>query len=55
MAGKIYTSAKLLYNEEGDPIPQYLDVSDKTDSPEGTFKPITRDQNPMPVKLTGAR
>lgn len=41
MAGKQYTSAKLLYNADGDPIPQFLDVSDTTDSPQGTFKPIT--------------
>lgn len=44
MAGKQYTSAPLLYNTAGEPIPQWLDTHDKTDSPEGTFKPLTKAQ-----------
>src|SRR5690625_957753 len=50
--GKVYTTAPLLYNDQGDPIPQYLDVSDKTDSPQGSFKPLTND--PQDVRLTGS-
>ncbi|MCP3025420.1 hypothetical protein [Halobacillus sp. A5] len=37
---KKYTSATILTDGQGNPISQYLDVNDKTDSPEGTFKPI---------------
>src|SRR5690625_6756835 len=50
--GKVYTTAPLLYNDQGDPIPQYLDVSDKTDSPQGSFKPLTND--PQDVRLIGS-
>lgn len=51
--GKVYTTAPLLYNDQGDPIPQYLDVSDKTDSPQGSFKPLTND--PQDVRLIGSK
>ncbi len=41
---KQYTTAPILVNDNGDPIPQYLDTTDTTDSPQGTFKPLT-DEN----------
>jgi len=47
-----YTNARLLTDGDGNPIPQYLDVNDKTDSPQGTFKPLTGD--PRQVQLTGS-
>lgn len=53
--GKVYTSAPILVNSDGLPIPAYLDRNDKTDSPEGTYKPIT-DEHYKPVydtRLTG--
>jgi hypothetical protein len=40
----VYTTAKLLLDGNGDPMPQFLDVTDTTDSPEGTFKPLTKIQ-----------
>lgn len=45
-----HTSALLLTDGAGQPIPQYFDTADKTDSPEGTFKPLTKNQ---PVQLAG--
>ncbi|WP_198297617.1 hypothetical protein [Domibacillus aminovorans] len=45
-----HTSAVLLTDGAGQPIPQYLDTADKTDSPQGTFKPLTKNQ---PVQLAG--
>src|SRR5690554_4778303 len=57
MAGKEYTTAPILVNADGHPIPQYLDITDTTDSPQGTFKPMTQLQAEHPdvqnVQLTG--
>src|SRR5690606_7238119 len=57
MAGKEYTTAPILVNADGHPIPQYLDITDTTDSPQGTFKPLTQLQAEHPdvqnVQLTG--
>src|SRR5690606_28209877 len=57
MAGKEYTTAPILVNSDGHPIPQYLDITDTTDSPQGTFKPLTQLQAEHPdvqnVQLTG--
>lgn len=39
MSTKAYTTAPILTNGTH-PIPQYLDITDLTDSPEGTFKPL---------------
>src|SRR5690554_4382332 len=59
MAGKEYTTAPILVNADGHPIPQYLDITDTTDSPQGTFKPLTQLQVERPdvqnVQLTGSR
>lgn len=59
MAGKEYTTAPILVNADGHPIPQYLDITDTTDSPQGTFKPLTQLQAEHPdvqnVQLTGSR
>lgn len=38
---KQYTNARILTDGQGKPIPQYLDTTDTTDSPQGTFKPLT--------------
>jgi hypothetical protein len=46
-----YTTAKLLTDGDLNPIPQYLDTSDTTDSPEGTFKPLDQ---VMETSLTGS-
>jgi hypothetical protein len=46
-----YTTAKLLTDGDLNPIPQYLDTSDTTDSPEGTFKPLDKVQE---TSLTGS-
>lgn len=58
MAGKEYTTAPILVNADGHPIPQYLDITDTTDSPQGTFKPLTQLQAEHPdvqkVQLTGS-
>src|SRR5690554_63046 len=58
MAGKEYTTAPILVNADGHPIPQYLDITDTTDSPQGTFKPLTQLQADHPdvqnVQLTGS-
>lgn len=58
MAGKEYTTAPILVNSDGHPIPQYLDITDTTDSPQGTFKPLTQLQAEHPdvqnVQLTGS-
>lgn len=58
MAGKEYTTAPILVNADGHPIPQYLDITDTTDSPQGTFKPLTQLQAERPdvqnVQLTGS-
>lgn len=51
--GKQYTTAPILVNSNGDPIPQYLDITDKTDSPQGTFKPLTN-ETIQKVQLTGS-
>ena len=51
--GKQYTTAPILVNSNGDPIPQYLDITDKTDSPQGTFKPLTN-ETIHKVQLTGS-
>lgn len=44
-----YTTAELLTDDNGVPMPQYLDVTDTTGSPQGTFKPVTN------VQLTGGK
>lgn len=52
--GKQYTTAPILVNSNGDPIPQYLDITDKTDSPQGSFKPLTN-ETIQKVQLTGSK
>jgi hypothetical protein len=47
----VYTTAKILLDGDSKPIPQYLDTSDTTDSPEGTFKPLTQTRD---TQLTGS-
>src|SRR5690625_2811594 len=58
MPGKQYTTAPILVNADGHPIPQYLDTTDTTDSPQGTFKPLTQLQaersDVQNVQLTGS-
>lgn len=37
---------QIIYDKNGKPIPQYLDVSDKTGGSAGTMKPISKDSYP---------
>lgn len=45
---------QIIFDKNGNPIPQYLDVSDKTGGSAGTMKPITGQNGAQFTQLTGS-
>lgn len=55
MRMKRHLDTEIIYDKNGKPIPQYLDVNDKSGGTDGTMKPITGDNGAQNIQLTGSR
>lgn len=45
---------QIIYDKNGKPIPQYLDITDKSGGSDGTMKPITGQNGAQNMRLTGS-